>query len=110
MEPAAARCCLEFLEGSGVEVSAFATDKSPSMRTMMATHFPHVRHQFDIWHAAKNVSQSLAKDERLKSCAIIQTWHPSIMRQWWWALQTSVGNSALAKEKIISIFSHISGD
>ena len=60
-------------------------------------------------HGSKNISKSLAKDEKLKSCEIIKTWHASIITQWWWALQTSVGNSALAKEKILSIFSHISG-
>ena len=110
MEPAAARCCLQFLEVAGVEVAAFCTDRSSSMRTMMATEFPQISHQFDIWHAAKNVSQSLAKEEKLKSCEIIRTWHPSIMRQWWWALQSSPGNSVLAKEKILSMFSHISGE
>ena len=61
------------------------------------------------WHGAKNISKSLAKDELLKSCDLIKDWHGSIMRQWWWALQSSVGNAALAREKIMSIFSHISG-
>ena len=50
MEPAAARTCIEFLEWAlGKIITAFATDRSVTMRKMMANLFPHINHQFDIW-------------------------------------------------------------
>ena len=55
MEKDAFRICLNRLIEKGVNVAVVVTDRSPSIRKIMATEFGHIHHQFDIWHVCKSM-------------------------------------------------------
>ena len=53
------------------------------------------------------MKKALWKAGKLSSCKILTLWTDSVARQIWWALETSVGDPELARQKIESIFFHI---
>ena len=55
MEKDTFRICLNRLIEKGVNVAVVVTDRSPSIRKIMATEFSHIHHQFDIWHVCKSM-------------------------------------------------------
>ena len=75
---------------------------------------------FDI--CVQNINKQWWKDGKLKNCPLISDWQKSMTNMIWWSLATSIGNkksiiiitgvlgdSNLAREKILSIFGHITG-
>ena len=49
MEVAACERLLKYLLSTGMKIRVFATDRSTSIRTLMAKEFPQINHQFDLW-------------------------------------------------------------
>ena len=49
MEVKACERLIKFLLSKGIDIRAFATDRSISVRKMIKTLFPNLRHQFDPW-------------------------------------------------------------
>ena len=49
MEVFALKSLLNFLKVSGVTISTLVTDRSTSVRGMMQSDFPDIKHQFDVW-------------------------------------------------------------
>ena len=54
MEKDAFRICLNRLISRGVNVAVVVTDRSPSIAKIMAMEYPHIRHQYDVWHVCKS--------------------------------------------------------
>lgn len=49
MEVFALKSLLDFLQCCGVKIAVLVTDRSTSVRAMMAKDFSSINHQFDIW-------------------------------------------------------------
>ena len=49
MEVFALRSLLDFLGACGVKIGVLVTDRSTSVRAMLAQEYPAIKHQFDIW-------------------------------------------------------------
>ena len=49
MEVQACERLIKYLVSVGLNIRVFATDRSTTIRTMMAAVFPWIKHQFDIW-------------------------------------------------------------
>jgi len=49
MEVNACERLLKFLLSRDLKIRLFATDRSTTIRTLMAKEFPQIKHQFDIW-------------------------------------------------------------
>ena len=56
MESEGFKICLNRILGSGVKVRTVVTDRSPSIRKIMAEEYENIDHQFDIWHVCKSKS------------------------------------------------------
>ena len=59
MESKAFKISLERVINSGARVSAVVTDRSPTIRKIMAQEYQNTGHQFDIWHVCKSKSTSI---------------------------------------------------
>ena len=55
MEPMGFRRGMNDLLDTGLDVEVMATDRSTSIQKIMREEFPHVQHEFDIWHTAKGM-------------------------------------------------------
>ena len=107
MEVNAAERLLKYLVSCGLNIRVFATDRSTSVRTMMAKVFPWIRHQFDIWetkwiyiiififqicrHFSKGINKRLFKSFKLKSCPNLKVWQKSVTNMVWWSISSSIG-------------------
>ena len=49
MEVFSLKSLLTFLENCGIKVQMIVTDRSRSVRSMLALEFAHIDHQFDVW-------------------------------------------------------------
>ena len=46
---------LEFLQSSGLKIHTLATDRHTGVQFLMKSNYPDIKHQFDVWHIAKNI-------------------------------------------------------
>ena len=53
MEVEGCQRLLQYLQSVGLKIRVFATDRSTTIRAMMAKMFPEIKHQFDIWYVLK---------------------------------------------------------
>ena len=49
MEVFSLRSLLNFLKSCDIKIAVLVTDRSTSVRAMLAAEFPEINHQFDIW-------------------------------------------------------------
>ena len=49
MEVEACKRLIQYLLSCGLTIRVFASDRSTTIRSMMAKTFPGIKHQFDIW-------------------------------------------------------------
>ena len=45
--------CLQDLEEKGIMINRIATDRHVSISSSMKKDFPHINHQYDVWHLSK---------------------------------------------------------
>ena len=50
MEVFALRNLLNFLKSCDLKISVLVSDRSTTVRSMLATEYPEINHQFDIWY------------------------------------------------------------
>ena len=108
MEVNACQRLIEELLSSGLDIAVFASDRSTSVRKMMKIKFPRIKHQFDPWHWVTKIKKRLHKSFKLVSCRNLKAWNKSIVNMIWYSLGSSIRNAPLARQKILSIFQHVS--
>ena len=54
MERDAFKLVIQRLLAKDLRIGVIVTDRSPSIKKLMATSFPNIIHQYDIWHVAKS--------------------------------------------------------
>ena len=60
--------CVHDLEEKGVRINRIATDHHVSISSIMVKDFPHINHQYDVWHLSKWVVKKLTNKARQKGC------------------------------------------
>jgi len=106
MEKEGLRWCLDKLMVQDVNISIIGIDIHTGIVSLMKTDYPHINHQFDVWHLAKSVTKSLVKKAKAKHCFQLFPWIQSISNHLWWSVQTCNGDKEMLVEK--SIVHHIS--
>jgi len=107
MEVFALRSLLTYLIGCGILIMFMVTDRSTTVRALMAEKFLSIGHEFDSWHFTKGIKNKLLKASKLKSCSVLKPWIPSIVNMLWWSLATSKGCPETARQKVLSILHHV---
>ena len=83
--------------------------QNSQIRRYLQENKPHINHQFDIWHMAKNLKKKLLNLGKKKNCDIINSWIKSIINHFWWLCSTCNGSSDLLNKKWLSLLYHIRG-
>ena len=100
--------CIEMLEGKGVTIGRVATDRHVSISSCMAKDYPHIKHQYDVWHLSKWVVKKLTNKAKQKGCEELAPWIQSISNHLWWSAATCNGSVQLLHEKWKSVLDHVS--
>jgi hypothetical protein len=90
-------------------IKAFSTDRSTSVRSMMAKKFPHISHQFDPWHLSKSIKTKLTELGRKKAFKVILQWIRHITNHLWYAASTCQESADVLIKKWRSLIYHIQG-
>ena len=91
-----------------VTLESLTTDRHSQIRKHIREN-TDIRHQFDIWHAAKSLKKKLTKAAKLKANAELKPWIKSIDNHFWWCCLTCNGSLEALREKWLSILNHIWG-
>ena len=106
MEREGFKRCMENIHDRGANIKVVATDRHVSIRSDMKKNFPHVQHQFDVWHVAKSITKKLTEKAKRKECSELFPWIKSVSNHLWWCADTCEGDKNLLREKWISIVHH----
>ena len=99
--------CLQDLEEKGIMINRIATDRHVSISSSMKKDFPHINHQYDVWHLSKWVVKKLTNKAKQKGCEELAPWIQSIPNHLWWCVATCGGNVQLLREKWKSVLDHV---
>lgn len=107
MEKHGFRICLDKIEDSGVKVELIATDRHAGIRKLMRVEYPHIKHNFDVWHFAKSVKKKLLAKAKKKDCEDLIAWIQAISNHLWWCCFNCNRDPQLLREMWTSILKHI---
>ena len=99
---------IEMLEGKGVNITRVATDRHVSIASCMSRDYPHISHQYDVWHLSKWVVKKLTNKAKQKGCEQLAPWIQSISNHLWWSAATCDGSVQMLREKWKSVLDHVS--
>ena len=100
--------CISRLKGEDdVCNDRITTDRHTVITSTMAKDYPHIKHQYDIWHLSKSVVKKLNKKAKLKSCQDLSHWIQSVSNHLWWSEATCNGDVKLLREKRVSVLHHV---
>ncbi|XP_018113154.1 uncharacterized protein cskmt.L isoform X2 [Xenopus laevis] len=99
--------CLANLLSEGIRIKVIATDQNVRISKMMATKYPSINHQFDVWRIGKSLAKNLTAASKKRKCKDIGQWISPITNHLWWCSQTCDQNVDLLLEKWQSLLYHI---
>lgn len=97
MEKEACKRCIDELIAEPLSIKVISTDRHTGINAMCRKDYPHIDHQFDIWHVIKSISKKVTKAGKNKECNDLIPWTKSICNHMWWACQTCEGNAQLLR-------------
>jgi len=101
------RCISSLENGDDVSIDRITTDRHTVITSTMAKDYPHIKHQYDVWHVSKSVVKKLNKKAKLKSCQDLSRWIQSVSNHLWWSAATCNGYVKLLREKWVSVLHHV---
>ena len=101
------RCISSLENGNDVSIDRITTDRHTVITSTMAKDYPHIKHQYDVWHVSKSVVKKLNKKAKLKSCQDLSRWIQSVSNHLWWSAATCNGDVKLLREKWVSVLHHV---
>ena len=109
MEKTGLRILLDKFKSLNISITSLTTDRHTQIRAMMRDYYPHISHQFDVWHFAKSIKKRLSKLAKKKDKKELNDWIKSIVNHFWWCSSSCDNNFEMLKEKWLSVLYHIRG-
>ena len=103
MEVEGLKQCLDKLNDHGVEICTLATDRHPSIRKTLADDYPHIKHEYDLWHIVKSLKKKMLSAKK----ADIVPWINAIANHLWYCASACDEDPRLMKEMWMSLLHHI---
>ncbi|KAJ8049559.1 hypothetical protein HOLleu_02345 [Holothuria leucospilota] len=107
MEKMGFKKCVDKIEGNNIKVSLVATDRHAGIRKLIRTDYPHITHNFDVWHFVKSLRKKLLAKAKKKDCDELAPWIQAICNHLWWCCQHCGQDAKTLREMWTSILKHI---
>lgn len=107
MEPLGFRRSVDYILSKEIKINIIATDRHPSITSIMKKDYKSIEHQHDVWHVVKSVKKKLIAKSKFKDCVDLLPWLPAISNHLWWSAATCEGDPDLLVEKWTSVTFHI---
>ena len=79
MEKTGLQILLDKFESLKISIASLTTDRHTQIRAMMRDYYPHISHQFDVWHFAKSIKKRSSKLAMKKDKKELNDWIKSII-------------------------------
>ena len=99
MEYEGCKRSLDKLLNAEIPVRCLTTDRHVTITAKMKSEYPHIKHQYDVWHLSKSITKKLTKLAKRKCNEELTPWIQSISNHLWWSASTCNGDPKLLKEK-----------
>ncbi|XP_069482776.1 uncharacterized protein [Ambystoma mexicanum] len=66
---------VEYLQSRGMHIDLIATDRHVSIGKTMREQFPHIKHQFDVWHLGKSINKKISAAGKKKVLKVFCSGH-----------------------------------
>lgn len=103
------RCMDRVLNDYKLNVKRFATDRHTGIRKLMRTKYSSVKHNFDIFHLAKNIKSKLRKAAKKKGNEELEPWIKSIINHLWFCARACNKDQELLVQMWSSVVYHVLG-
>lgn len=111
MELKGAQLGFSFLQGKGIRINIFVSDRHKGIAKWIRECNSSTTHYFDQWHISKSVVKKLLAASKEKQCEIIAAWIPAIKNHiYWCSTSTKQGFQAMILAKWKSLLHHISNN
>lgn len=108
MELDGAKRCFLFLEGTGVKINKFISDRHAGIAKWLRESRPETIHFYDIWHVARSITKKFLIAGKEKGCEIIIRWIKGVRNHLYWcATSTKEGFGEMILAKWRSFKNHI---
>ena len=108
MELDGAKRCFLHLEGAGVVITKFVSDRHASITKWVREFQSPTKHFYDIWHVARSVTKKIFKASKENGCGIIAHWIKGVRNHLYWcATSTKEGFEDMILAKWRSFSNHI---
>jgi uncharacterized Fe-S cluster protein YjdI len=91
-----------------ISVQCLTTDHHITITARMKSNFPKIKHQYDVWHLSKSVTEKLTKKAKKKCNEDLLPWIQSVSNHLWCSVSTCDEDISVMKEKWLSIIHHVS--
>ena len=108
MEYEACKRSLDKLLGASIPIRCLTTDRHVTITAKMRSDYPHIVHQYDVWHLSKSITKKLLALAKRKFNEELAPWIKSVSNHLWWSVATCNGDPKLLIEKWLSIINHVS--
>ena len=98
---------LTSLEDHGLDIKVLGTDRCPGVAKLMKDQFPHINHQYDLYHVEKSVRKQLTNKASQRGNFDLHSWIKAITNHLWFCCHNCDENPAVLKEKWKSLIYHI---
>ncbi|XP_071852672.1 uncharacterized protein [Apostichopus japonicus] len=103
------RCFPTVLNDHKLSIEKFASDRHVSIRKLMKDNHEGVKHNFDVFHLAKNISSKLRKIAKKKGNEEIECWIKAINNHVWYCSTNCGKDPSMLLEMWMSLSHHITG-
>ncbi|XP_068113524.1 uncharacterized protein [Hyperolius riggenbachi] len=107
MEKFAFEKCIARVIDDGYEIIFFASDRHADIQKVMREQYPHINHQFDVWHYAKNISQKIRKFSQNRTCSTLTPWISELNNHFWWAIKNCENDPEKLRKNWQSLLHHV---
>lgn len=99
--------CIDKIEANNIKVTLVATDRHAGIRKLIRTKYPHLSHNFDVWHFVKSLRKKLLAKAKKKDFDNLTPWIQAICNHLWWCCQHCGQDAKMLREMWTSILKHI---
>ncbi|XP_033635542.1 uncharacterized protein LOC117296630 [Asterias rubens] len=92
-----------------LKVVEVCTDSSSSITKKMREKYNGLKHSYDVWHAAKNLSKKLTKAAQKAGNRELLRWTSDIVTHFWRCAELSHGNAKTFLMRWRGILHHVTG-
>ncbi|XP_063289955.1 uncharacterized protein LOC134574821 [Pelobates fuscus] len=99
--------CMDKVIANGLKIAAVVTDLHVGIRKVMRENYLTIKHQFDVWHYCKKMSNKLTSISKHRMFKELAPWNMAIVNHLWTSCCLCQGDVGLLQNRWRSLIRHV---